>query len=291
MYKRQAYEADIQSFYTDAIAIARDANPANDYTAPIGNLIQSERENEARAHIAGWNALVSRVQQNIPGAALVDMMNLQNDRVLDFIKSNSSNPNQAQPLPGLTFNADNTLSMTPGNVAQMGRNYFDKPPVGTLGLQPHQTTSIGYHGDSDYPNQAGSGAVGRAIWAEQTYAQPLHGAASRMEIDMASLRLREDLLERNGIYLKGGNGSPPQPYYDISQSPPALGHFHHTHNSGHLNELGGAHQHQPVTLKANTTARHPEPLVNHYVTALQPATRRPPDPPRWPLLRPNAAAS
>ena len=262
-----SYDAATQAFYTDAIAIARDSNPANDYTAPIGNLIQSERENEARAHIAGWNALVSRTQEKGP-TTLTSMSLLNSGYSHDFIQQDSVS-GAIQPRSGLTFNADNTLPMTSANVAQMGRNYFDKAPLNTPGLQPHQTTSIGYHGDSDYPNQAGSGAVGRAIWVEQTYAQPLHGAASRMEIDMASLRLREDLLERNGIYLKGGNGSPPQPYYDISQSPPALGHFHHTHNGGHLNELGGAHQHHPVAPRTNTAARHPEPLVNDYVTALQ----------------------
>ncbi len=163
------YRAAEQAFYADAISIATDVNPGNDYTGPIGNLIQHERENEARAHIAGWNALHSRVQQVSAAVTLADMRNLNNMRVLDFIEINSST-GHLQARPGLTFNADNTLSMTPGNVAQMGRNYFDKPAVGTPGLQPHQTTSIGYHGDSDYPNQAGSGAVGRAIWVEQTYA-------------------------------------------------------------------------------------------------------------------------
>ena len=207
-------------------------------------------------------------EQQIQPVSLEDMRLLGSGRTPDFIARDSIT-RSGVARPGLTFNADNTLSMTPGNVTQMGQNYFDKPAVGTPGLQPHQTTGIGYHGDSDYPNQAGSGAVGRAIWVEQTYAQPLHGTASRMQIDMSSLRLREDLLERNGIYLPGGNGSPRQPYYDIGQSPPALGHFDHTHNGGHLNELGGAHQHHPVTPITNTTARHHEPLVNDYLNALQ----------------------
>ena len=110
-FNHPAYEADIQSFYTDAIAIARDANPANDYTAPIGNLIQSERENEARAHIAGWNALLSRERQSNPAVTLTDMRRLNSGYVLDFVEPHSTIPFQFQARPGLTFDADNTLSM------------------------------------------------------------------------------------------------------------------------------------------------------------------------------------
>ncbi|MGO4776063.1 hypothetical protein AB4084_11255, partial [Lysobacter sp. 2RAB21] len=111
--------------YNQARQIARDNNPVNDYTAPIGSVIQAGREDEAKAQIAGWNALLSREQQSNPAANLTEMRALainpnQQDRtlrVLDFVEKNSAT-GQAQARPGLTFNPDATLSMTPANVAK-----------------------------------------------------------------------------------------------------------------------------------------------------------------------------
>ncbi|MBT2747819.1 MULTISPECIES: hypothetical protein [unclassified Lysobacter] len=232
--------------YNLARQIARDTNPVNDYTSPIGAVIQAGREDEARAQIAGWNALLSREQQIKPGADLTDIWALAKNyktlRVLDFVERDQSNPQQAQARPGLTFNSDASLSMTPANVAQMGQNYFDKPPVGTPGFTRHQTTGIGHHGDSDYPNYYGANAVTNIITSERAHAHPINGVAPRMQIDMGQLRLREDLMERNGVTLTANPGTP-QSYYDTSQSPPALHHFDHTNTPpGSQN----SHQHVPA---------------------------------------------
>lgn len=238
--------------YAQAGQIAQDNNPVNDYTGPIGAVIQSGREDEAKAQIAGWNALLSREQERNPAANLTQMMALakptnpsqqdRTSRVLDFVERDQTNPQQAAARPGLNFNADGKMSMIPANVAQMGQNYFDKPPVGTLGLTRQQTTGIGYHGDSDYPNYYGAGAMSNIITIDRTSAHPVNGVAPRMQINMGSLRLREDLMERNGITITS-NPNTPQRYYDTSQSPAALHHFDHTNTPS---STQNSHQHVPV---------------------------------------------
>lgn len=219
--------------YAQAEQIAKDNNPINDYTAPIGAVIQSGREDEAKAQIAGWNALLSREQQKNPAANLTDMLALENKpndqtkRVLDFVTQNPVVSGQAQARSGLSFNTDGSMSMTAANVARMGQNYFDKMPKGSPGIPPQQTTGIGFHGDSDYPNYYGAGAVGNVIAYDRAYAHPVNGVVPQMQINMGRLRLREDLMERNGITITQNPGTP-QPYTDTSTNPPKAGLFQHT---------------------------------------------------------------
>ncbi|ALN94084.1 XVIPCD domain-containing protein [Lysobacter gummosus] len=226
--------AAYRAFDAAAKAIATDNNPVNDYTAPVGQLISASRDDEAKAQIAGWNALVSYRQQTIPNSTLTDMMTLRNSRTEDFIRQDPTSPTQAQARPGLSFNPDSTLPMTPGNIAAQAQNYFDKPPAGTPGLPSHQTTGIGHHGDSDYPNFYGAGAVSRAIHFERNYAHAVRGVAPQMQLDLGQLKLREDLLERNGISLPPSSASTPQAYLDTTTNPPRAGLFQHT---------AGTHQH------------------------------------------------
>ncbi|MFS8396505.1 hypothetical protein ABFU65_00325 [Xanthomonas campestris pv. raphani] len=54
--------AAYRRFDQAATAISKDNNPINDYTVPIENLIASNRQDEAKAQIAGWNALADRVR-------------------------------------------------------------------------------------------------------------------------------------------------------------------------------------------------------------------------------------
>jgi hypothetical protein len=233
--------AAYRSLDTETRQIAQGNSLAHDYTEPIGKLIQASREDEAGAQIAGWNALLSRQQQITPMAGLDNMLKTKNSRVLDFVEFNEST-NSAQARPGLTFNPDTTLSQTPANIAAAGQYYFDKPPKGTPGVTAHQTTGLGFHGDSDYRNYYGAVAVGGAINAERAYAQPVNGHRPNMQIDMSRLGLREDLMERNGITI-GKNPGTPQPYNDTSQLPPAPRHFDHTNTPA---GVPNSHQHVPV---------------------------------------------
>jgi len=223
--------AAYRDFDRSARRIAEDNNPTNDYTAPIEQLVASNRRDEAKAQIAGWNAFVDSVRQREPAADLTTMMNLRISRTGDFIENDPTRPGHAKPREGFNVNSDGTLSMTEENVATQERYYFNKPPLGAQGLPASQTIGIGFHGDSDYPNYYGAGAVSRAIAYDRTYAHPVAGVEPKMQLDMQRLRLDERLLERNGITLPAATAATPQEYWDTSTTPPTRGLFQHTRDS------------------------------------------------------------
>lgn len=220
-----------RQFDSAAKAIARDNNPINDYTVPIETLVASNREDEAKAQISGWNALIDRERQINPHVDLTAMKGIPNSRVKDFVETDPANRGQARARPGLNFNADGSLPMTPENVAAQGHYYFDKLPKGTPGLSPDQTTGIGFHGDSDYPNYYGAGAVSRAIAIDRAYAHPVGGVAPQMHLNMQRLHFNETLLEHNGITLPQATATTPQAYWDTSTTPPTPGLLQHTRDS------------------------------------------------------------
>ena len=240
-------DAAYKSFATQAKQIATDGNPVNDYTAPVGQLIHAARVDEAKAQIAGWNALLSRERESKPKAGLSEMYELESEskRVLDFVELGPTD--KAQPRAGLKLNPDMSMAMTPANIETVGKYYFDKPPKGEPGLPAHQTTGLGFHGESDYPNYYGANAVSNAISVERAYAKPINGAAPQMHLNLSQLRLREDLMERSGIVLTTNPGKP-QPYFDTSTQPPVARLFQHTADS---------HQHvNPVLTHAADTPAH-----------------------------------
>lgn len=238
-----------RQFDASARAIAQDNNPVNDYTLPIETLIASNREDEAKAQIAGWNALVDRVKQTDPTADLTSMRNLRIGRTEDFIEADPQNPRHARPRSGFEFNENGTLSMTTQNITTQANYYFNKPPVGTPGLARNQTTGIGFHGDSDYPNYYGAGAVSRAIAFDRAYARPISGVEPQFHLDMQRLRLSERLLEHNGITLPQATATTPQTYWDTSTTPPTRGLFQHTRDS---------HEHIYPTPEFNAQPTRPE---------------------------------
>lgn len=219
-------------FLRDIAAQAQVRAPIHDYTDELRAYIQAGREDEAKAEIAGWNALLSKEKQSNPNSGLAAMYQTRNDRVMDFVERDTAT-RAINPKPGLVFNQDGTLSQTPGNIAAMGQHYFDRPSPNYA--QPGQRpVSIGEHKDhagnlrptADYPNYYGTWAMEKIVQAEDQANVTFQGARPRVTIDMAGLRLREDLIENEGLDL--GRNKTPRPYYDSSKTPPALHHFDHT---------------------------------------------------------------
>jgi len=230
-------------FLHDIEVQAQQKAPVHDYSDELRAYIQAGREDEARAQIAGWNALLSREQQRVPGANLDHMLRVtRNDRVRDFLHSaRSGGVAVAAPNPGLSFNPDGSLSQTPGNIAAMGQHYFDRPAPAYA--QPGQRpVALGEHrpASADYTNYYGTWAVERIVAAEDRASLLHRGQRPRIAIDMAGLGMREDLIEMEGLDL-GVNRSP-RPYIDTSRTPAALGHFHHTQDGS----MGHDHRHVPV---------------------------------------------
>jgi hypothetical protein len=243
--------AAFQNFNTQALPIAQSNNPIHDYTAPIGKLIQAGREDEAKAEIAGWNALLSHEKQLNPSAGLNDMYQLrfQTSRVLDFVEANptlSAAPGTltiAQAKPGINFNpTDSSLPQTPNNIEAMGAHYFDKQSAANFpNLPASQTSHLGFYKESNYQNYYGGNAITNAISIERMYSHPINGVAPQLHINMSQLHLEERLIERLGMTIVP-NPNTPQKYYDTSQNPPAVHHFDHTNTTG----TPTSHQHVPV---------------------------------------------
>ncbi len=235
--------------FIDAITqIARSGGPAYDYTAPLARYQQAARTDEAKAQIAGWNATLSELQQGSPGANLPEMFKLANrttgkgtQRINDFLVEDEAS-GQVTPRPALAFEHDGRLRMTDANIAAVARQYFDKSP---------EQTRIGHHGDSDYPNYYGADAVTVVIYTHRQLARQADGSTPPIQLDMDQLRLREVLLERNGLALPPGSTPLPtgadtdvrQAYLDIGQDPPVAGHFDFTRTP---EGTPHRHQHRPI---------------------------------------------
>jgi len=209
--------------------IAKSHGLRHDYTPAIAGLLAANRRDEAGAEIAGWNAVVSAVKAEKPHPTLEDIYRKAPSRMADFINTRHT-PYTLKP--NLSLNDDLTLSPTHAgvdNVEGIGQNYFDQQLTSPYGL--------GHYGDSDYANFYGASAVGWAVAMERTYNPPGPGGETpRMAVNLAQLHLDRQQLERDGLDL--GQNHQPMPFYDLSQTPPRLDHFHHTAQT---------HVYEPVT--------------------------------------------
>ncbi|MEB1933715.1 XVIPCD domain-containing protein [Xanthomonas campestris pv. campestris] len=252
------------TFLSDIERQAKVQGPVHDYTNELHGYIQAGREDEAKAEIAGWNALLSLKRQGNPTANGVDLMlTATTSRTEDFIERD---PTSAVPKaitrPGLSFNQDGSLSQTPGNIAAMGQNYFDRPSP--LYAQPGQRpVGLGEHVDqagklqptADYANYYGAWAVEQIVRAEDRANVLYQGARPRVTIDMAGLGLREHLIENEGLDL--GTNKTPRPYYDSSTTPPTLHHFDHTQDGS----VNPAHNHTYVPVVPAAVSPHSSPAA------------------------------
>lgn len=260
-----AKDAATHRFLQQIAIQAGSRTTVHDYSDELREYLAAGRDDEARAQIAGWNALLSREKQRDPYGDGIDLMfNTQNDRVLDFLQPDRRDPSKAVAKPGLTFNPDGSLSPTPANVAAMGKHYFDRPSP--LHAQPGErpvTLGEGRPGPSaDYTNYYGTWAVERIIAAEDRADVRHRGARPQIAIDMAGLGLREDLIEMEGLDL--GTNRASRPYLDTSRSPAATGHFHHTQDAS----MGHDHQHVPVA-DLPRIMRSGDAVVDAWIEALQ----------------------
>jgi hypothetical protein len=241
-------EAARQTFIAQVSAIAVSNNPIHDYTTAIDHIIKAGRSDEAKAEIAGWNAVLSHVQQTNSTATITDMYALPNQtpRIRDFIDINTAT-GTAFAKAGLAFNPDATLSNTANNIEAMGVHYFDKAP---------SLSKIGPNADNDYQNFYGTNAIANVIHQERSQNHLVNGFAPQIHINMSQLRLQEPLIESFGLQITI-NPNTPQRYYNSGNQPPSIEKFDHTSNG--IN----AFQHVPTTAASNNQ------MLNVEATSIQ----------------------
>jgi hypothetical protein len=206
------------TFTAQAGVVAASAGPVHDYTPALSQVMQAHRENEAKAHLQGWNALVGAIREKDPSPSLEDIYKAS-PRAADFIEMTGSDSNPSYRMKkGLALEKDQTLSLpNADNVKAMGEYYFGKSAG---------DARLGYKGGSDYTNLYGASYVGELSRMELDRSRALPDA-TQVQIDMKSLGFKERTLERNGIDL-GSHAKQRLPYYDISDNKPELSHFDHT---------------------------------------------------------------
>lgn len=235
------------TFVANVRALPATPGPVHDYTGLVEQHIQSGRDDEAKAEIAGWNALLSRVQHNRSGATLADISFAAPGRAADFIERNHGT---FVPHANVQLNADLSMSQTPANVAAMGHNYFDRPTAAhQLPGDTRNPMSLAHGGVEDYPNYYAGWAIA-VIGAEERAAPHGKGPAPQVQINMAQAGLYEDMMEKAGLNLAPSRQS--IPYLDSSTQPATRHTFDHTADGPHQ------YQHVPVAPQRLDEPTHPD---------------------------------
>lgn len=210
-----------QAFTEQARTMAASDATVHNYTPALTTVMQAHRDNEARAHIQGWNAMVGALRETDSNLTLEDIYK-SSPRAADFIEQNGSDSNPSYRLRrNLTLETDQSISPdNAANVRAMGEYYFDKSAG---------DARLGHRGGSDYSNLYGARYIGELARLELDRGHA-PANAPRVEIDMRSLGLSERTLERNGINL-GRHAGERLPYYDVGGRRPEPSNFDHTIDS------------------------------------------------------------
>ena len=202
--------------------IAASDKAVKDYTPPVGKMLNTDRDDEALAMIAGWNAVVSyeQARQGKSKLNLREIVKPEFEYEKYFLDKKSSDQNII-PAKGLKFNPDMTLSNNQKEI--LAKTYFDQPP---------QEARLGRYADADYRNHYAGRYIGFVV--QEHYA---NNPQAKLVIDMKGEGLDERLLERGGLDLGAENRR--AVYYDKSR-PNTPEYFDHTRSGSN------AFKHVPI---------------------------------------------
>lgn len=239
----------VRQFDEDVRRVLESGLPIHDYSRSVDQMLAINRSDEASAHIAGWNALVSRLTRERPGARLSEVAELARyvDYANDFIEVKYEDGHEiAVAKPGFAINFDLSITANSRNIEAAAKHYFDKPPL---------ETRLGHRGNSDYTNYYATGLV--STLCQYELLNP--ALAGELHLDMDALKLQEKLLEQNGLSL----GRPDaRCNYHQADSPTIERHFDHTADSHRHIPIHGLPE--PIRLtsglnQAETTAQLTDP--------------------------------
>ncbi|MDR6936294.1 hypothetical protein [Luteibacter sp. 3190] len=200
--------------------IAESRDLIHDYTSLLEQRIQSARNDEAIAEIAGWNALISRIGSDGDEVTLAHVFKVSKGRALDFVERRQGDTFVLRD--NLKLDSDMTLPVTFENIEAMGYNYFDRPVEPGPG-DTRQAMRLGAGGGSDYRNYYAGWAV--ATIAHEESKVHRRGSRPEIQIDMRHAGLDEGIMERAGLDLRPSES---MPYLDSSMQPAVRHRFDHT---------------------------------------------------------------
>ncbi|MGN6092886.1 MAG: XVIPCD domain-containing protein, partial [Luteibacter jiangsuensis] len=244
-FNAQAAAQARASFVADVRTLAATPGPVHDYTALVERRIQAGREDEASAHISGWNALRSRVEHERGSVSLAAIDRAAHSRAADFLEVRNG---ALVPRANVQLNADLSMAHTPSNIAGMGHNYFDRPVHPAPG-DNRQAMHLAHGGVEDYPNYYAGWAIA-VIGSEERAAAHGRGPAPQIQINMKHAGLYEDMMEKAGLNLAPSKQS--IPYLDGSSRPAVPHTFDHTADGPHQ------YQHVPVAPQRLDDPSHPD---------------------------------
>jgi hypothetical protein len=180
------------AFDKEVKTISESKDAKHDYTKPIADYVQFQRENEGNAHLGGFNAIVSKLtQDNGKAPTLKELYEAVPGRMQDFIDRSGTAPNFTYALkPGLTQSPDMTLASTKENLATIGKIYFDAPA---------HLTNIGKNGNQDYPTYYADAKmdsidkIEKAAYAKAKLADPT-AKEPQVEVDLQKVGATKSLL-------------------------------------------------------------------------------------------------
>ena len=212
-YYEQGHKETENRVLAEIDKIAESDAKRKDYTRPAKTLQDAERNDEALAMIAGWNAVVS-YEQKQQGKTKLSLQEIVGDGFgyeQYFLDETALRNKKIIPTKGLKFNPDMTISNNQQEI--LAKTYFD---------QPGDQIRLGPHGESDYRNSYAARVISYIV--RKHYA---HDPKAELVIDMKGLGLEERQLEINGLDL--GDGNRRRVYYDKSH-PKTPQYFDHTIN-------------------------------------------------------------
>ncbi|TDK18274.1 hypothetical protein E2F46_17330 [Luteimonas aestuarii] len=250
----------IEAAAAEMVAVAHSPGAEKDYTEAALQWQQARREDEASAHIEGWNVAISQLRHSGNDVTFQQMRDVYGKRASDFIERDEIS-GQFRPKSGLTFNDDLTLSATPENVETVAQQFYDSPSRG-----------VG-HTWAGYSNYDGASIISYAVQSHLQYARP----GDELVLDFKRLGIEEKYVEINGLdFGRYAASSPEIRYVDISDGERREGIFDHTKDGPNQNQhVDNANQLNQQTQEPSgeigfSHPRHPDhPLYRNVQRSMQ----------------------
>ncbi|HZX80806.1 MAG TPA: hypothetical protein VFE72_07640, partial [Lysobacter sp.] len=191
-----ALRTAFDTFIGAANAIARSGTGVHDYTAPLVRYLDTKRDGEGLASIAGFNAVhaalvakgIPPTVENMLRACPVDMASFLDD---------ARGPKRWDP--SLRLAHDGSLQAVPGNVTVLNWRYFHANDGGK---------------DYDYLHKYASHALGYALYNDRNVAMGAGRPPPRIVVDFRFLGLTAAELQLAGLAM-----DPPQRIYERPTDP------------------------------------------------------------------------